>query len=178
MRIIAGQFRSRRIKTVSGLLVRPTPDRLRETLFNVLAPILEGKIFLDAYAGSGAVGIEALSRGAAKIILFENHPEALAVIRQNLTDLAIEQSVTVVRGSAAKLIPKFSCDIAFIDPPYTAPNEYQASLSALDQAECPRVIAQHERKLVLADCYGNLKKVRSLKQGDNLLTFFERSTEY
>ena len=71
MRVIAGRFRSRRLKSVPGLNVRPTPDRLRESLFNVLAPEIEGAVFLDAYAGSGAVAIEALSRGARRAILFE-----------------------------------------------------------------------------------------------------------
>ena len=82
MRIIAGEFRSRKLKSVPGLDVRPTPDRLREALFNVLAPRLPGSIFLDAYAGSGAVGLEALSRGAKRVVLIEKKQAALEVIRK------------------------------------------------------------------------------------------------
>ena len=90
MRVIAGTFRSRPLKSVPGLAVRPTPDRLREALFNVLAPRIEGATFIDAYAGSGAVGIEAVSRGARHVILIERNPQALAVIRDNLQTLAIQ----------------------------------------------------------------------------------------
>ena len=98
MRVIAGEFRSRKLKTVSGLSVRPTPDRLREALFNILALRLPGTVFLDAYAGSGAVGIEALSRGARQVILIEKSPEALAVIQENLSALRVHESVVVARG--------------------------------------------------------------------------------
>src|SRR5204863_657757 len=90
MRVIAGEFRSRRLKTLPGLALRPTPDRLREALFNVLAPRIEGATFLDAYAGSGAVGIEALSRGASHAIFLEKHPAAVRVLRENLVSLGIE----------------------------------------------------------------------------------------
>src|SRR5437016_2024000 len=97
MRVIAGEFRSRLLKTLPGLALRPTPDRLREALFNVLAPRIEGALFLDAYAGSGSVGIEALSRGAAHVIFFEKHPGATQIIRENLASLGIEARATVVK---------------------------------------------------------------------------------
>ncbi|MBV8828029.1 MAG: RsmD family RNA methyltransferase, partial [Acidobacteriaceae bacterium] len=96
MRVIAGRFRSRLLKSVPGLNVRPTPDRLREALFNVLAPRIEGAVFLDAYAGSGAVGIEALSRGAQHAILIERNAQALSVLRDNLRTLGLEEQATVV----------------------------------------------------------------------------------
>jgi 16S rRNA (guanine(966)-N(2))-methyltransferase RsmD len=174
MRVIAGAYRSRKLKTVSGLLVRPTPDRLRETLFNVLAMRLPGAVFLDAYAGSGAVGIEAFSRGAKRVILIEQAAEAIAVIRENLASLGIRQGVVVAHGSAVRMLSKYVCDIAFLDPPYAKPNEYGEALAALDGMECPLVVAQHEWKKVMEDRYGGLRKVRVLKQGDNALTFYER----
>jgi len=173
MRVIAGEFRSRKLKTVVGRMVRPTPDRLREALFSVIALRLAGKVFLDAYAGSGAVGIEAFSRGAGKVVLIEKNAEALAVIRENLTSLGIGAGVTVVRGSAAAILPKHACDIAFVDPPYDQPNEYEASLAVLARIECGLVIAQHESRLMMDESYGGLRKVRILKQGDNSLSFFE-----
>ncbi len=172
MRVIAGKFRSRRLKTVPGQLVRPTPDRLKEALFNVLAPRMEGAVFLDAYAGSGAVAIEALSRGAAKVILFERNPEALAVIRENLTTLEIRTEAVVIRGKALSLYAKYPADIVFVDPPYEQVSEYAESLQRLAEMACPLVIAQHESRLTLDDAYGALEKKRILRQGDNTLSFF------
>ena len=173
MRVIAGQYRSRRLKSVPGSAVRPTPDRLREALFNVLAPRLDGTVFLDAYAGSGAVGIEALSRGAKQIILIEKSAQALAVIRENLAILDIGREATVVRGSAASLLRKYPADMAFIDPPYEQVKEYADALLVLGEMGCPLVIAQHSSRLVLEERYGPLVKGRVLKQGDNSLSFYE-----
>src|SRR5436305_11784382 len=116
MRVIAGRFRSRKLKTVPGRSVRPTPDRLREALFNVLAPQIQGKSFLDAYAGSGAVGIEALSRGASRAILIDRDPQAIAAIRQNVEALGIQDQVTVARGSAGRLLEHYPAEVLFIDP--------------------------------------------------------------
>lgn len=175
MRVIAGQFRSRKLKSVPGLAVRPTPDRLREALFNVLAPRIPGTVFLDAYAGSGAVGIEALSRGAKRVILIERKAAAIAVIRENVASLAIANEVSVVRGSAAIVLPNYSADIAFIDPPYEQVNEYAGAMLALAGTECGLVIAQHASRASLEERYGALVKTRVLKQGDNSLSFYERT---
>ena len=174
MRVIAGRFRSRVLKSVPGLLVRPTPDRLREALFNVLAPRIPGVVFLDAYSGSGAIGIEALSRGAAHVILIERNPQALMVARDNLRILKIEGEVTLVRGKAAVLIANYKPDIAFIDPPYEQEKEYSDSLSALAHLPCGLVIAQHSSKLTLEPQFGALEKYRVLRQGDNSLSFYHR----
>jgi 16S rRNA (guanine966-N2)-methyltransferase len=173
MRVIAGRFRSRRLKSVPGLSVRPTPDRLREALFNVLAPRLSGTTFLDAYAGSGAVGIEALSRGAKHAILIERSAKALAVLRENLSALGLKDEATVVRGSAAALLHNYPCDIAFVDPPYDQENEYADSLNALATTQAKLVIAQHPLRMLLAENYGRLNKLRVLRQGDNSLSFYE-----
>jgi 16S rRNA (guanine966-N2)-methyltransferase len=173
VRVIAGQFRSRRLKSVPGMAVRPTPDRLREALFNVLAPRLPGKTFLDAYAGSGAVGIEALSRGAKHVVLVERSAKALEVLRENLSALNIGKEATVVRGSAAVLLPNYPCDIAFIDPPYEEVAEYPDSLHALAATAVDLVIAQHPSRMILEKRYGRLRNVRVLRQGDNSLSFYE-----
>ncbi len=171
MRIIAGRFRSRVLKPVPGLDTRPTPDRLREALFNVLTPHIPDCIFLDAYAGTGAVGIEALSRGAKHAILIERSSEAVAVIRENLNTLGIASEATVVRGAVKTKLKDLPCDIAFIDPPYEETNEYATALNAL--ANCRLVIAQHASRFTLDDSYGPLQRYRVLKQGDNSLSFFE-----
>src|SRR5437773_9929637 len=118
MRVIAGEFRSRRLKTMDGLALRPTPDRLREALFNVLAPRIAGVTFLDAYAGTGSVGIEALSRGAARAIFVEKNRAAVEVIRENLRTLGVESRAEVLTGKAAWVLERLAADIVFMDPPY------------------------------------------------------------
>ncbi len=176
MRVIAGEFRSRRLKTMPGLALRPTPDRLREALFNVLAPRIEGAIFLDAYAGSGAVGIEALSRGAARAIFIEKHFSAARVIRENLDALGVADRATVSQSAVGAALGRFEADIYFLDPPYTAPAEYEAVLNLLGERPGldarSLVLAQHEKRLALAECYGNLRRTRVLTQGDNAVSFF------
>ncbi len=175
MRVIAGRFRSRKLKSVPGPLVRPTPNRLREALFNVLAPRMPGAVFLDAYAGSGAVGIEALSRGAAHVILIERNAQALAVVRENLRLLEVESEATVVPGRAAVLLPGYKVDVAFIDPPYDQEKEYGDSLLALARSGSKLAIAQHTSRLTLEDGYEALEKFRVLRQGDNSLSFYRRA---
>lgn len=173
MRVIAGRFRSRQLKTIPGRAVRPTPDRLREALFNVLAPRISGTVFLDAYAGSGAVGIEALSRGASRVILIERNSAALAVIRQNLASLHVQAEITVVRGNASVVLPNYAADIVFIDPPYDHEDEYSKALLALSGRGSQLVVAQHASRLSLEAQYGDLTRTRVLRQGDNSLSFYE-----
>jgi 16S rRNA (guanine(966)-N(2))-methyltransferase RsmD len=171
MRVIAGEFRSRRLKTIDGLALRPTPDRLREALFSVLAPRIEGVTFLDAYAGSGSVGIEALSRGAAHAIFIEKHFGAARVIRENLASLGIEDRATVVQSGAVATLPRFRADIYFLDPPYKAAGEYESALSLLGEQPA-LVLAQHAKRFKLAEAYGNLRRTRVLTHGDNAISFF------
>lgn len=174
MRVIAGRFRRRVLKPVPGMNVRPTPDRLRETLLSILMPRIEDSIFLDAYAGTGAVGIEALSRGAKKAILIERRADALEVLRENLRTLGIgSEEATVLRGQAIKLLPGLRCHIAFLDPPYELVNEYGEAMRGLSDSGCGLAIAQHHSKLVLDEMYGSFRKTRIVKQGDNSLSFFE-----
>jgi 16S rRNA (guanine(966)-N(2))-methyltransferase RsmD len=172
MRVIGGRFRSRRLKSVPGLDVRPTPDRLRETLFNVLAPEIEGVVFLDAYAGSGAVGIEALSRGSRHAILFERSAAAITVIRDNLESLNLAAEASVYRGNALSLLPKHPADIVFVDPPYSQSREYLAALELLGAGDCRIVVAQHDSRLQLPEFAGALKRTRVIRHGSNALTFY------
>ena len=158
--------------TVPGLEVRPTPDRLREALFNVLAPRMEGAVFADLYAGSGAVGIEALSRGAARAIFVEHSRTAMKVLRQNLKSLEVEARAQVLQGRAATLLSGIRADIVFLDPPYALEAEYQTVLQKLGERPPPLVIVQHDVRLQLADAYGPLRRTRVLRQGDNCLSFY------
>jgi 16S rRNA (guanine966-N2)-methyltransferase len=169
MRVIGGEFRSRRLKTLPGLDTRPTPDRLRETLFNVLAIQIDGVVFMDAYAGTGAVGIEALSRGAARCIFIEKNRAAVEVIRDNLASLGLERRADVYTGKVLQVLDRVKADIEFLDPPYQMKAEYEAALLA---STSKLVIAQHASRDALNDEYGPLKRYRILKQGDNSLSFY------
>jgi 16S rRNA (guanine(966)-N(2))-methyltransferase RsmD len=190
MRVIAGEFRSRRLKSIPGLATRPTPDRLRETLFNILAPRIEGATFLDGYAGTGAVGIEALSRGACHAFFLERSRGAIDVIRENLDALGLEPRATVVAGPVLLTLNRYPANIVFFDPPYELEREYTALLDALancgagrraedevpesHQASCPPLtVIQHSTHRALPDSHGNLRRTRIVKQGDNALSFYE-----
>src|SRR5579871_6777865 len=108
MRIIAGKYRSRILKSLKGLELRPSSDYLRETLFNVLGPNVEGSRFLDLYAGTGAVGIEAISRGAEEAVFVEHHAPTVKLIRENLASLKIESGVEVISANAAAALQKLA----------------------------------------------------------------------
>jgi 16S rRNA (guanine(966)-N(2))-methyltransferase RsmD len=172
MRVIAGEFRSRRLKSIPGDATRPTPDRLRETLFNILAPRIEGAIFLDAYAGTGAVGIEALSRGARHAFFLEKNRAALEAIRENLASLKLLARATVVAGPVLLTIPRHTADIVFLDPPYDLEREYAAALELLSEAPPQLTVVQHSIRLDLPDEKGPLRRTRVVKQGDNALSFY------
>lgn len=177
MRVIGGEFRSRVLKSLPGLDVRPTPDRLREALFNILAPRLTekggGKVFADLYAGTGAVGIEALSRGAAQAVFVEQKHAAVRVIHENLKALGIEARAKVHEGRVISVVPRLQAGIVFLDPPYPLEKEYAAVLALLGERPPELVIAQHPPRVQLAEAYGGLHRTRQLKQGDNELSFFE-----
>lgn len=174
MRVIAGEFRSRRLKSIPGLDTRPTSDRLRETLFDILGPRIEGATFLDGYAGTGAVGIEALSRGARHAFFLERSRPAVETIRENLASLQVGARATVVPGMVLLKLPRHRADIVFIDPPYESEREYPAALELLaEQPDPPQLtVAQHSVRLALADAYGKLRRSRVVKQGDNALSFY------
>jgi len=174
VRVIGGEFRSRPLKSLPGAHMRPTPDRLRETLFDILAARVEGALFADVYAGTGAVGIEALSRGARAAIFVEKHPGTVGIIRQNLKALGLEARAQVVTGKALVAAARLQdADIVFLDPPYPLEGEYRALLAALGGNAPGLVIAQHTVRLALENRYGALVRLRTVRQGDNMLSFYE-----
>lgn len=173
LRIIGGEFRSRLLKSVPGDTTRPTPDRLRESLFSILTPDIEGATFVDAYAGTGAVGLEAVSRGAAKAILIEKDPAAAAICKANIEALKVADRARLVKAKAAAVIADHPADILFLDPPYPLEKEYELCLNAAAQNH-GLVIAQHATRFPLKDAYGALTRYRTLRQGDNTLSFFRR----
>jgi 16S rRNA (guanine(966)-N(2))-methyltransferase RsmD len=177
MRVIAGEFRSRRLKSIPGDATRPTPDRLRETLFDILATRIQGATFLDAYAGTGAVGIEALSRGAAHAIFLEKDRTAIETIRDNLASLNLERRATVVKGAVLLTLTRSAAEIVFLDPPYSLEREYKAVLELLAQAPPALTVVQHSVRFALAELFGDLRRTRLLRQGDNALSFFSGAQE-
>ena len=183
MRIIAGQYRGRTIKTLKGGKLRPTSDQLRETLFNVIGPLIEGSTFLDAYAGSGAVGIEALSRGARDVVFLEHHRPAAELIRQNLKALNIENGFWLFRSAISRGLEKLQeegshFDFIFLDPPYEEIREYHHTLRELARSglllPTSMVIAEHSRHCILEEQYGMLSRTRLLRRGDSQLAFYRK----
>jgi 16S rRNA (guanine966-N2)-methyltransferase len=179
MRVIAGKYRSRKLLSIPGTEVRPTPDKMRETLFDILGPSIAGKVFVDACAGTGAVGIEALSRGARQVILIEKNRDVCDLIRANLSSLKIGREARLIQGGAAIYLTRVPADIVFIDPPYPKEKEYEASLLAISSLEqLPSlVIAQHSSRFALQDVYGKLTRTRIVKQGENSLSFYRPTEE-
>jgi len=163
---------------------RPTSDRLRETLFNVIAARIAGARFVDLFAGSGAVGIEAISRGAERVWFVENAVPAAKAIRANLTALKIGAGYSLEERTAMAALEGMvkrneKLDIIFLDPPYESQPDYARTLEFLGSErggallrDDARVIAEHRAKEKLAERYGKLERVRVLKQGDAALSFY------
>ncbi len=183
MRIIAGKFRGRRLKSPPDARTRPTSDRLRETLFNVLAPRIEGARFLDLCAGTGAVGIEALSRGARNVTFVDQSRKMCALIEENVGALGpSDEQCEIVTAEASEYLrrrvrkPNPPFDIVFFDPPYEANYEAVLILTAENAARLIAldaiVVVEHYRKKDLADEFGQLRRYRTLKQGDSVLSFY------
>ncbi len=178
MRVIGGEFRSRRLVAPTGMETRPSLDRLRETLFNVLGERVAGARFLDLYAGSGAVGVEALSRGAVEAVFVERGTAALRALRGNLKALGVEGRAGVQERTVAAALGRLqgSFGVVFLDPPYEDAKEYEATLRALGGsalvAEGGLVVAEHASRDGLAERYGRLRRTRELRQGDAALSFF------
>jgi 16S rRNA (guanine966-N2)-methyltransferase len=185
MRIIAGTFRSRQLKSLKGLTLRPTSDRLRETLFNVLQDRIEDSRVIDVFAGTGAIGIEAISRGSKEVVFIENHRPTAELIRKNLDLLEIRSGARVLPIDALRGLQKLAAeqnanspafDIIFLDPPYAAAHEYEQILAFLGDSPLLNpdglVIAEHRRSFDLPETQGRLYAVRVLQQGDASLTFY------
>lgn len=187
MRVIAGQYRRRTLRSLPGLEIRPTADRLRETLFDVLCSgnpdALADSTWFDLYAGTGAVGIEALSRGARMVHFAEISKAAAELIAANLKSLGIRQGFQILRADAAKVLRQLEAsasgaDYVFLDPPYSMRDEYTKTLTALAESQLLRersiVIAEHEKRFDPGEAFGELRRYRKLTQGDTGLSFYRR----
>jgi 16S rRNA (guanine966-N2)-methyltransferase len=184
MRIISGTHRGLHLATLKGGALRPTSDQLRETLFNVLGPEVKGRALLDAYAGTGAVGIEAISRGASEVVFIEHHRPAAELIRRNLEALKIEEGFYVMTATVVKGLERLAAegshfDFVFLDPPYEEIREYHHVLRQLSRGELllptSLVIAEHSRHCNLEEQYGTLRRTRLLRRGDSQLGFYRQA---
>ena len=181
MRVIAGKFGSRRLKGPGKLRIRPTSDRLRETLFNILGPAVEDSLFVDLYAGTGAIGIEAISRGAKEVVLVEEHAASARLIQENLKALAAAGTAEMMAMPAAKALEKLAArhsmaDFVFLDPPYQEKDEQLLVLEFLDESHllAPQglVIVEHSSKVALPKRFTRLERMRVVEQGDAALSFY------
>jgi len=182
MRVIAGSLRGRRLKTPDWDGLRPTSDKLRETLFNILAPRIAGARVVDAYAGTGAVGIEALSRGAREVIFVEHDPRAQALIAGNLAHCGIVTGYNIVRSGALRAFESFDdgafdpFDIIWLDPPYDASDaEVTGVLAAAGEALAPDGLAvlERARRRPAPDEAGRLARSRDVVSGHSAVSFYE-----
>ena len=181
MRVIAGTYGSRRLKGPGTLRLRPTSDRLRETLFNVLGPAVKDSLFVDLYSGTGAIGIEAASRGAREVILVESHKGTARLARENIEALGIGSSVQVIEDDALRGLEKLAgrrllADFIFLDPPYKDSDEHLKVLEYLDSGHLVApygvVIVEHRKKIELPGRLDRLERTRVLEQGDTALSFY------
>jgi len=178
MRIVAGALKGRRLEGPNWDGLRPTSDSLRETLFNVLGPTLMGRRVLDAFAGTGAVGIEALSRGAAHVTFLEHDPRAIQLLKRNIAHAGVENACAIIRDDfmkprAQRSEPHARYDLVFLDPPYEFP-AIETALAAAVARTAPggRVVMEHSRRRALPDAVPGAARYRVLEAGDSALSFY------
>lgn len=181
--MIAGEARGHRLKTLKGSATRPTADRVKEALFNILAPYIEGSEVLDLFAGTGSLGIEALSRGAASAVFVDKSGEACSLIRENLVHTKLQDKSAVLSGDFADALTKLrrdgkKFDIILLDPPYNK-NFIQETLKILTNNDIIRdngiLAAEHHAGDRLPEREGELRAMSSRKYGETVLTFYVRT---
>ena len=182
VRIISGQFKSRRLKSAPPAGIRPTSDKLKETIFNIIGNSVDGAVFLDGCAGTGGIGVEALSRGAAMVCFVEQNRKACRIIRENLAMLKVEEGLRILEMDLAKgldvaTLEGLEFDIAFVDPPYEATDLYEVSLAKVPLKPDGLLILEHSKRKNLPEAAGKLRRVRSLVQGDAALAFYRAPDE-
>lgn len=180
LRISAGTAKGRRLIAPAGREVRPTSDRVRQAVFNVLGQFFEGERVLDLFAGSGALGLEALSRGAGRATLVEQDREAIRAIEANLQALGWGERARVVRADAGAFLrgAEAAFELVFVDPPYDLPpTPFLDALGALGLAPGARVVVEHDRGWSPAPRYGNLLRWESRRYGATSVSFFEAGSE-
>jgi 16S rRNA (guanine(966)-N(2))-methyltransferase RsmD len=180
MRIISGQFKGRRLKTPGWDGLRPTSDRLRETLFNVLGDEVAGAFVLDGYAGTGAVGIEALSRGASGVVFVERDVRAAALIAENLRHCGISEGCAIIRADIDRLSQPGGSrpfDVIVLDPPYSDIDlESCVGRAAPWLAAGGLMVLEHARRRMSSPRAGDLTRTRVVCSGDSALSFYRHGS--
>jgi len=185
MRVISGRYKGRRLRGPRGLDLRPTGDRLKETLFNILGPGLQGSVFVDAFSGTGSIGIEALSRGARDVVFIECSKEGTSLIRQNLDLCGIAAGFRLLAQDIFPALRSlgregFSADTVYFDPPYHW-QPYQDLIETLLAVSIvglsSRVILEHHRKSNVPEAGTGYHLARRVRQGDNCLSFYTISRD-
>lgn len=178
MRIISGSMRGRKLHAPPGLDVRPTSDKVKEALFNILSDRIEGASFLDLYAGTGSVGIEALSRGARAVVFVEKSKRHIGFLKKNLSLTSLEPRSIIFGMEATEFLRKKRAgpfDFIFIDPPYEG-EEIEKTLPLLGEGDMitdnSTVIIQHFHKKALPDQIGQLSFLKRYKYGETVLSFY------
>ena len=174
MRIITGSRRGRKLKTLPGDAVRPTPDRVKEALFNILQFDLEGRVFLDLFAGSGQIGLEALSRGAKRAVFVDSANASCGVVLENIHTTGFENEAQVMNAEYASYLLRCTetFDIAFLDPPYRTGTLTKALLAVTPHM----VICEHPTDEELPETAGEFVRVRDYRYGKILLTAYRHQS--
>ncbi len=179
MRIVRGTHGGRVLRAPHGAATRPTSEKVREAIFNIL-PDVEGMQVLDMFAGSGALGIEALSRGAAHATFIDQAKPALSVVRQNLRELGLEDRATVLAGDAvvlgARHVPASPWQLVFIDPPYASDLAVRAVQTLAHLAPDAVIVIEHDRRNAPPDELGSLLRTDQRRYGDTLVSFYRGAT--
>ena len=183
IRVIGGSARGRKLKLVPGDTTRPVMDRVKEALFNIISGDILDSTFLDLFAGTGSIGIEALSRGARMVHFVESSKAAAELIAANLKSLGITRGFQIIRVGVGKALRQLEeagsvADFVFLDPPYSMQEEYAKTLAALAESKLLRertlVIAEHEKRFDPGEAFAELGRYRKLVQGDTALSFYRR----
>jgi len=180
MRVIAGRYKSRRLASPRWAGLRPTSDKLRETLFNILAPRIEGARVLDGFAGTGALGIEALSRGAAHVTFVDRDRRAMALVADNLGRCGVADGYAMMPGDIeafAQSAPTWQFDVILLDPPYDEP-DLGATIETVGEALAGNgvLVLEHARRRPAPESAGDLVRTREVVSGDSALAFYEAKT--
>ena len=179
VRVIAGSLKGRRLKAPTWTGLRPTSDKLRETMFNILAPRIAGARVLDGYAGTGAVGIEALSRGAAAVTFVERDRRAQALIAENLAHCGVADGYVIIRASVARAAAGLLADpfdIMIFDPPYDERADDLLAAAGEHLAADGVLVLEHARRAASPHRAGGLRKAREVRSGDSALSFYVADT--
>lgn len=188
MRVISGDYRGRRLKAVPGTNTRPTTDKVKESMFNIIGPYFEGGWALDLFAGTGGLGIEALSRGIERAVFLDTDYKAIATVRENVGALQLEKRSEIYKNDARRALDALAAreiqfELVFLDPPYKLTHLYEEIIEKMDALHLLNdgalIVAEHDADLELAENFGRIERFRYAKYGEIAISFYavEQTTE-